>query len=251
MRGTWGLGVALVVVLALQLPAAGTLGMRVSELERSYSWEPGPEGTRLYQIGDVFFSPFIENGRMVGAIAELPPGSGSADIAALLARMTAGLRQVPAAQRGTVASNSWDLLTPDYHAMAMTENGKIFVLVQQRDVPQRDGRQSEQVPSENTIDNPVFRAQNDLEILRMALESYRARHWFSYPEVSNVDALMLALERSEVLPAGFRLRAPLTEFGVWRTGYRISVLAGGKALTIRQPDRPEAFWSFLQLRPFP
>ncbi|MNT18448.1 hypothetical protein D3C72_1536590 [compost metagenome] len=106
-------------------------------------------------------------------------------------------------------------------------------------------------PVPNTVEDPVYRAQNDLEILKMALEAYRARHFFRYPEALNIDALIQALQRSEVLPDGFQLQSPVTQFGAWRTGYQITVRAGGKAVTIRQPERWDPFWSYWQIRPFP
>ncbi len=251
MRGTWGLGIALGIVLALQLPAWGTLGMRASELELRYAWEAGPEGTRLYQLGSAIFSPILSEGRMVGAIAELPADAGKAGIMALLAAMTPGLRQEPAVERGSLDADTWKRVTPDYLAMAMHENGKLFVLVQQLE-PQDEPRGGElEPPPEATVEDPYYRAQNDLDILRMALESYRARHYFRYPEVRNVDELIRALKRAEVLPEEFQLQAPLTEFGVWRTGYRITVRAGGRPLTIREPERYDPFWVFWQIRPFP
>jgi hypothetical protein len=131
--------------------------------------------------------------------------------------------------------------------MAMHENGKLFVLVQQLEPPQDEA----QPPAEATYVDPYYRAQNDLDILRMALESYRARHYFRYPQVRNVDELIQALKRAEVLPEEFQLQAPLTEFGVWRTGYRITVRAGGRPLTIREPERFDPFGVFWQIRPFP
>ncbi|MNR86793.1 hypothetical protein D3C72_176490 [compost metagenome] len=246
MRGTWGLGLAMGIVLALQLPALGTLGMRASDLELRYPWEAGPEGTRLYQLGEVFFSPIVAGGRMVGAIAELPSGAGPSDVTALLSAMTEGLRQAPFAEHGTLEGNTWERVTPDYRAAARRENGKVFVLVQQS-LPSGENLP----PSPNTVEDPYYRAQNDLEILRMALESYRARHYFRYPEVRDVDALIEALQRAEVLPGGFQLQAPVTTFGAWKTGYWISVRAGGRLVTIREPERFDPFWVFWQIRPYP
>lgn len=252
MRGTWGLGLGLSIILALQLPAWGTLGMRASDLELRYAWEAGPEGTRLYQLGEVVFSPILVGGRMVGAIAELPAGSSPADLSELLAQMTEGLRQEPALERGTLAASTWERVTPDYRAMARVEGEKIFILVQETLEPPTPPSTGEYLPPvPNTVEDPYYRAQNDLEILQMALESYRARHYFRYPQTQNVDMLIQALQRAEVLPDGFRLQAPVTEFGVTRTGYRITVRAGGRAVTIRQPERFDPFWVFWQIRPFP
>ena len=245
MRGTWGLGLAMGIVLALQLPALGTLGMRASDLELRYNWESGPEGTRLYHLGEVPFSPIVAGGRMVGAIAELPDGAGKPEVLALVSRMTEGLRQEPFAEPGTLDGTTWERVTPDYRALARQEHGKVFVLVQQTLPPTPEPG----LPT--TVEDPYYRAQNDLEILRMALESYRARHFFRYPEVRNLDALIRALQRAEVLPDGFQLRAPLTSFGVSKTGYQITVEAGGRPVSIQQPERFDPFWVFWQLRPFP
>lgn len=246
MRATWGLGLVLGIVLSLQLPALGTLGMRASDLEGRYSWEAGPEGTRLYHLGEAYFSPIVAGGRIVGAIAELPSGAGPREVAALVTAMTEGLRQNPAAEHGTLEGNTWERVTPDYRAAARSENGKVFVLVQQTLSPTEN-----LPPTPNTVEDPYYRAQNDLEILRMALESYRARHYFRYPEVRDVDALVAALQRAEVLPDGFQLQAPVTEFGAWKTGYRLTVRAGGRTLTIREPERFDPFWVFWQIRPYP
>jgi hypothetical protein len=252
MRETWGLGLSLAIILALQLPAWGTLGMRASDLELRYAWEAGPEGTRLYQLGEVVFSPILVDGRMMGAIAELPAGSSLADLTELLARMTEGLRQSPAVEGGTLEANTWERVTPDYRAMARVEGEKIFVLVQETERPPTPPSMSENLPPvPNTVEDPYYRAQNDLEILQMAMEAYRARHYFRYPQVKNVDMLIQALQRADVLPDGFRLQAPVTEFGVTRTGYRITLQAGGRPVTIRQPERFEPFWAFWQIRPFP
>lgn len=247
MRGTWGLGLAMGMVLALQLPALGTLGMRASDLELRYPWEAGPEGTRLYQLGEAFFSPIVADGRMVGAIAELPVGSGPQTVMALVSRMTAGLRQEPFAEHGTLAGNTWERVTPDYRAAARSEHGKIFVLVQET----LDGGSENLPPVPNTAEDPFYRAQNDLEILQMALESYRARHFFRYPEVRDLDTLIQALHRAEVLPDGFRLQAPVTAFGISRSRYQITVQAGGRSLSIREPERFDPFWVFWQIRPYP
>ncbi len=249
MRGPWGLSLG--IILALQLPAWGMLGMHASDIELHYAWEAGPEGTRLYQLGAVSFSPILVDGRMVGAIAELPPGSSQSDLADLLAKMTEGLRQEPAVERGTLESNTWERVTPDYRAMARVEGKSIVVLVQQTEIQPSTPKIENLPPVPNTVEDPYYRAQNDLEILQMALESYRARHFFRYPEVKSIDALIQALQRSEALPDGFRLQAPVTEFGVWRTGYQITVRAGGKTATIRQPERWDPFWSYWQIRPFP
>lgn len=245
MRGTWGAALALGLVLTLQLPAMGRLGMSAEELSARYPWEAGPEGTRLYLLGETRFSPILAAGRMVGAIAELPPGSTETELMALLLAMTEGLRQAPARERGSLAASTWERRTPDYQAMARREGDTLFLLIQQTPPDQRES------PPAETVEVPLYRAQNDLEILQMALESYRARHFFRYPEVKTMDALLATLKRSEVLPMGFRLMAPVTEFGVWRTGYRISVSAGGETVTIRQPERWDPFWQFWQIRPFP
>ncbi len=245
MRGTWGVGLAWGLILALQLPASGMLGMPARELASHYAWEAGPEGTRLYRLGETFFSPIVADGRMVGAIAELPSGASEAELMALLLSMTEGLRQEPAVERGSLAANTWERTTPSYRAMARREGEKLFVLIQESLPP------ASEAPLPPTVEDPLYRAQNDLEILKMALESYRARHFFRYPEVKSVDALLTALKRSEVLPDGFRLQAPVTEFGVWRTGYQITLRAGGQTVTIRQPERWDPFWSYWQIRPFP
>lgn len=247
MRGSWGLGLAMGIVLALQLPALGTLGMRASDLELRYSWESGPEGTRLYHLGEVPFSPIVAGGRMVGAIAELPSSAGKPEVLALVSRMTEGLRQEPFAEHGTLDDNTWERVTPDYRALARQDQGRVFVLVQET-LPPAPAASSTYPP---TAEDPYYRAQNDLEILQMALESYRARHFFRYPEVRNLDALIRALQRAEVLPDGFQLRAPLTQFGVSKTGYQITVEAGGRPVSIQQPERFDPFWAFWQLRPFP
>lgn len=247
MRGTWGLGLAMGIVLAMQLPALGTLGMPVSDLEKKYPWEAGPEGTRLYHLGDAFFSPVIAEGRMVGAIAELPAGSDPAAVLALVSRMTEGLRQEPFAEHGAIAQNTWERVTPDYRAAVRSENGKLFVLVQET----REPSSANLPPMPNTLEDPFYRAQNDLEILQMALEAYRVRHFYRYPEVHDLDALIQALQRAEVLPDGFRLQAPVTAFGVSRSRYQISVQAGGRSLSIREPERFDPFWVYWQIRPYP
>lgn len=239
MRGIWGLSVALGLLVALEGAAWATLGMPAIELEQRYAWEAGPEGTRIYRLGEAYFSPFLLEGRMVGAIAELPEGSGKPAIAALLLELTEGLRHQPAHERGTLEANSWELSTPDYQAMAMRREGKVFVLLQQS------------AAAESAVEDPVYRAENELEILRMALESYRALHFFRYPEVRSMTELVRALKRAEVLPGNFQLTAPIREFGVWKTGYRITVEAGDQALTILSPERYDPFWVYWQIRPFP
>ena len=254
MRGRWSVGLGIGVILALQAPAWGMIGMRASELELRYAWEYGPEGSRIYQLDAAYFSPFFVDGRMVGAIAELPASAGPAGVRALLARMTIGLRQVPVVERGTLAANSWKIETPDYHAGVKVQSGKIFVLLQQREpeaaAPEGDGSRTGGAAVSETMP-PFYRASNDLEILRMALESYRARHYFRYPRVKSYDELIRVLERSDGLPAGWRMEAPLAEFGVWKTGYHITVEVDGRRLTIRQPERWDPFRVFWQLRPFP
>lgn len=253
MRGIRIGALGLVMLTVLQGPALATIGMGVSELELRYPYEAGPEGTRIYQLDAVYFSPFIVDGRMVGAVAELPFATGSAGIKALLARMTVGLRQVPAVERGSLARNSWRFDTPDYHAAAKVHEGKIFVLFQQAPIPEPSAPVA---PADPDADAKApmadfYRAENDLDILRMALESYRARHYFRYPRVASLGELVRALERAELLPSGWRLSGNLTEFGIWKTGYQISVEAGGQRLTIRQPERYDPFWDYLSIWPFP
>lgn len=256
MGASLGLLLAL-PVLALPVPALATIGMRVSELELRYPYEAGPEGTRIYQLDAAYFSPFLVDGRMVGAVAELPSSAGAAGLKALLARMTVGLRQVPAVERGTLASSTWRFDTPDYHAAAKIHDGRILVLFQRAPLPEVEA--PGYVPGA-PLSPPgdaaapmasVYRAQDDLDILRMAMESYRARHYFRYPRVANFGELVRALQRADALPVGWRMSARLTEFGVWKTGYHISVEADGQKLTIRQPERYDPFWDYLSIRPFP
>lgn len=244
MIRTLGLGLAIFAGLLSASPAWASLGMPEADLARHYPWEAGPEGTRLYQLGEAIFSPMLVQGRMRGAIAELPATADAPALKALLRELTPGMRQAPAHEQGTIAQNTWEYRTPDYQAMAMREGERVFVLVQQIEaLPIPD------LPT--TVEDAAYRAENDLEILQMALETYRAQHWFRYPEARSYDALIKALDRAGVLPDGFRLSAPVTEFGVWKTGYQITVRAGDRLVTIRQPERWDPFWAFWQIRPFP
>lgn len=242
--GKLGLGVAVSACLLSASPGWASLGMPEAELARHYPWEAGPEGTRLYQLGEAIFSPLLIQGHMRGAIAELPATADDATLKRLLRELTPGMRQAPAQEQGTIAQNTWEYRTPDYQAMAMQEGERVFVLIQQIEplvIPD--------LPT--TTEDAAYRAENDLEILQMALETYRAQHWFRYPEAKSYDELIKTLDRAGVLPDGYKLSAPLTEFGVWKTGYRITVRAGDRPITIRQPERFDPFWVFWQVRPFP
>lgn len=249
MRARIGFGIALGVILGLQLPAHGMLGMPESELERRYSWEAGPEGTRLYHLGAATFSPLFSAGKLVGAIAELPPGAGASELRQLLEHLTRGLRQTPALEGGTLEEADWQRVTPDYRAWSRREGKKTFVLIQQNLPAPSPSDTLPRLPQ--PFEDPFYRAEGDLAILRAALESYRASHYFRYPAVANLDALLDALKRAEVLPEGFQLHAPLTEFEVWKTGYRITVRAGGRKVGIQQPERFDPFWVYWQIRPYP
>lgn len=87
--------------------------------------------------------------------------------------------------------------------------------------------------------------RNDLEILRAALESYRAGHFFRYPEAGSLPELVALLIRTDDLPEGFSLDGTVTAFASHRRGYMISARAAGEPLTIRPPERFDPFWAML------
>lgn len=95
------------------------------------------------------------------------------------------------------------------------------------------------------VGSATMALRNDLEILRAALESYRAGHFFRYPEASSLLELVALLIRTEDLPAGFALDGTVTAFVSHRRGYMISARADGEPLTIRPPERFDPFWAML------
>lgn len=100
-------------------------------------------------------------------------------------------------------------------------------------------------PAPLLMPSSTMTLRNDLTILRAALESYRAGHFFRYPEASSLEALIDTLIHTDDLPEGFQLKGTVTEFVANRGGYRISARANGDTLTIRPPERFDPFWAML------
>lgn len=100
-------------------------------------------------------------------------------------------------------------------------------------------------PAPILIPNSTMRLRNDLTILRAAIESYRAGHFYRYPQAPTLEALVAMLVHSGDLPEGFRIQGTVTEFVAERRGYRVSARTNGDALTIRTPERFEPLWAML------
>lgn len=95
----------------------------------------------------------------------------------------------------------------------------------------------------------TMQLRNDLTILRAALESYRAGHFYRYPEAATIEALIETLVHTDDLPEGFSIAGTVTECVANRHGYRISaqitVRGNVAAMTIRPPERFDPLWAML------
>jgi hypothetical protein len=108
----------------------------------------------------------------------------------------------------------------------------------------------DEVPPEapRLAEDPVERARNRLEMLRMALESYYATHrpgLSVYPEARSLEELAAILRHERTLPDSWDPGGVVTEFKANGASYLVRIAVAGEILTILPPhrDNPLAmFW---------
>lgn len=162
--------------------------------------------------------------------------AGSKGLPALILALTVGQ---PAFAQSAAVGTSRQALPPGWsYGVVLDAEGNRLIGPMPPDVI---------LPAPTVADDPIRRAQNQLDILRMALEAYYTAHRVGvpeYPTAKSLDELVRMLQDEGTLPEGWHPGGGVTGFTATSSGFWIRLAVAGTEVAIGPRPRRNPYAMF-------